>query len=88
MRMVSCYTVYTEKQQSEGRVDCIVETPDYIYIFEFKLDGTADEALLQIEDKGYARPYEADTRKLFKVGTVFSSETGTISEFKVSQKEV
>ena len=85
MRMVSCYTVYTEKQQSEGRVDCIVETPDYIYIFEFKLDGTADEALQQIEDKGYARPYEADSRKLFKVGTVFSSETGTISEFKVSE---
>ncbi len=83
MRMVSCYTVYTEKQQSEGRVDCIVETPDYIYIFEFKLDGTADEALAQIEEKGYARPYEADKRKLFKVGTVFSSETGTISEFKV-----
>ena len=68
MRMVSCYTVYTEKQQSEGRVDCIVETPNYIYIFEFKLNGTADEALQQIEDKGYARPYEADKRKLFKVG--------------------
>ena len=83
MRMVSCYTVYTEKQQSEGRVDCIVETPDYIYIFEFKLDDTADEALAQIEEKGYAHPYEADKRKLFKVGTVFSSETGTISEFKV-----
>ena len=83
MRMVSCYTVYTEKQQSEGRVDCIVETPEYIYIFEFKLDGTADEALQQIEEKGYARPYEADQRKLFKVGTVFSSETGTISDFKV-----
>ena len=85
MRMVSCYTVYTEKQQSEGRVDCIVETPNYIYIFEFKLDGTADEALQQIEDKGYARPYEADSRKLFKIGTVFSSETGTISEFKVAE---
>ena len=85
MRMVSCYTVYTEKQQSEGRVDCIVETPNYIYIFEFKLDGTADEALQQIEDKGYARPYEADSRKLFKVGTVFSSETGTISEFKITE---
>ena len=83
MRMVSCYTVYTEKQQSEGRVDCIVETPEYIYIFEFKLDGTADEALQQIEDKGYARPYEADKRKLFKIGSVFSSETGTVSEFKV-----
>ena len=87
MRMVSCYTVYTEKQQSEGRVDCIVETPDYIYIFEFKLDGTADEALQQIKEKGYARPYEADKRKLFKVGTVFSSETGTISEFKVKWQE-
>ncbi len=85
MRMVSCYTVYTEKQQSEGRVDCIVETPNYIYIFEFKLDGTADEALAQIEEKGYARPYEADKRKLFKVGTVFSSETGTICEFAVKQ---
>ena len=85
MRLVSCYTVYTEKQQSEGRVDCIVETPNYIYVFEFKLDGSADEALLQIEEKGYARPYEADSRKLFKVGIVFSSETGTISEFKVME---
>ena len=85
MRMVSCYTVYTEKQQSEGRVDCIVETPDYIYIFEFKLNGTADEALAQIEEKGYARPYEADGRKLFKVGTVFSSETGTICDWKVME---
>ena len=81
--MVSCYTVYTEKQQSEGRVDCIIETPHYVYVFEFKLNGTANEALKQIEDKGYVRPYEADKRKLFKVGVVFSSETGTISDFKV-----
>ena len=85
MRMVSCYTTYTEKQQSEGRVDCIIETPDYIYIFEFKLDGTASEALKQIEDKGYARTYLADNRKLYKIGTVFSSETGTISEWRVSE---
>ena len=84
MRMVSCYTIYTEKQQSEGRVDCIIETPNYVYVFEFKLNGTADEAMKQIEDKGYVRPYEADKRKLFKVGVVFSSETGTISDFKVS----
>ncbi len=81
-RLVSVYTVYSEKQQSEGRVDCIVETPDYVYIFEFKLDGTADEALQQIEEKGYARPYEADSRKLYKVGAVFSSQTGTISDWK------
>ena len=83
MRMVSVYTTYTEKQQSEGRVDCIIETPDYIYIFEFKLDGTADEALQQIEDKGYARPYEADSRKLFKIGVSFSSETGTVDDWKI-----
>ena len=84
MRMISCYTVYTEKLQSEGRVDCIVETPDYIYIFEFKLDGTADEALRQIEEKGYARPYEADSRKLYTIGVSFSSETGTVSDWKTA----
>ena len=83
MRIISCYTIYTEKQQSEGRVDCIIETPDYIYVFEFKLDGTADEALTQIEEKGYARPYEADSRKLFKVGISFSSDTGTVNDWKV-----
>ena len=83
MRMVSVYAVYTEKQQSEGRIDCIVETSDYIYIFEFKLDGTAEEALQQIAEKGYARPYEADSRKLFKIGVSFSSETGTVNDWKV-----
>ena len=83
MRMVSVYTVYTEKQQSEGRVDCIVETPGYVYIFEFKLDGTAEEALQQIEEKGYARPYESDNRPIYKVGVSFSSETGTVDGWKV-----
>lgn len=82
LRMISVYTVYTEKQQSEGRVDCIIETPRFIYIFEFKLDGTLEEALQQIEDKGYARPYEADSRPLYKIGVSFSSETGTIDGWK------
>ena len=57
--------------------------PNYVYIFEFKLDGSAQEALRQIEEKGYARPYAADPRKLFRIGVNFSSETGTISEFEV-----
>ena len=83
LRMLSCFTVYIEKEQSQGRVDCIVEVPDYVYIFEFKLDGSAQEALRQIEEKGYARPYAADPRKLFRIGVNFSSETGTISEFEV-----
>ena len=81
-RMVSVYATYIEKEQSQGRSDCIVETPQYVYIFEFKLDGTADEALKQIEDKGYAKPYAADKRKLFKIGASFSSQTGTIEEWK------
>ena len=64
-------------------MDCIVEVPGYVYIFEFKLDGSAQEALRQIEEKGYARPYATDPRKLFRIGVNFSSETGTISEFMV-----
>ncbi len=85
MRMVSCYTVYTEKQQSEGRVDCIIEVPDYIYIFEFKLDGTAAEALAQIEERGYARPYASDPRPLYRIGVSFSSETGTVDDWAVAE---
>lgn len=83
MRLISVYTVYTEKVQSQGRVDCIVETPNYVYIFEFKLDGTAEEAMRQIEEKGYAKEYGADARKLYQIGAVFSSETGTIEEWMV-----
>lgn len=83
MRMMSCYTIYTEKQQSEGRVDCIIEVPNYVYIFEFKLDGTATEALAQINDKGYALPYATDSRPLYRIGVSFSSETGTIEDWAV-----
>ncbi|MBS6470336.1 MAG: ATP-binding protein [Bacteroides sp.] len=83
LRMLSVYTVYIEKAQSQGRVDCVIETPQYVYIFEFKLDGTAAEALQQIEEKGYAREYASDARKLFKIGASFSSETGTIGEWQV-----
>lgn len=85
MRLVSVYTVYVEKAQSQGRVDCVVETPQYVYIFEFKLDGTAAEALQQIEDRGYAREYAADARQLFRVGVGFSSEIGTVSDWAVVQ---
>ena len=84
MRLVSVYTVYAEKVQSQGCVDCIVETSDYVYIFEFKLDGTAKEALQQIEEKGYAREYATDCRKVYKIGASFSSETGTINDWAVN----
>lgn len=84
LRLASTYVTYTEKQQSHGRVDCVIETDKFIYIFEFKLDGTADEALKQIEDKGYATEYAADSRTLYKIGVNFDSETGTISDWEIA----
>ena len=82
-RLLSCYTTLTEKENSRGRADIIVETDGYVYVFEFKLDGTADEALKQIDGKGYAEPYAADPRKLFKIGVGFSSEKKNIVEWEV-----
>ena len=66
--MISCFTVFIEKQQSEGRVDCVVESSNYIYIFEFKREGSAEAALKQIEDMRYAREYAAEGRKIYKIG--------------------
>ena len=74
-----------EVHSSQGRADCIVETKDYIYIFEFKLDKSAEEALVQIEEKKYALPYAADVRKLFKVGVNFDSSVRNISEWEVRE---
>ena len=85
LRMISVYTVFTEKETSQGRADCVIETPGYIYILEFKLDGTAQEAIAQINERGYAQEYEADARPLYKIGCGFSSTTGTISSWIVEQ---
>ena len=81
MQMLGRYNTYVEKETSQGRIDCVLECPEYVYIFEFKLNATAAIALKQIEEKGYALPYVADSRKLFKVGISFSSETGTVNDF-------
>ncbi len=83
LRMISCFTVYIEKEQSEGRVDCVVETPKYVYIFEFKRDGSASDALAQIERMGYAREYASDNRTVYQIGCNFSSKSGTIDGWEV-----
>ena len=75
--------VQVEQHSAKGRADCIVETDRYVYIFEFKRDGSADEAFAQIEANEYATPYSADSRTLVKIGAVFSSEQKNISEWKV-----
>jgi len=76
---------YTEVEHttSRGRIDVLIKTKDYIYVIELKLDGSADEALRQIEDKGYATPFTSDPRRLYKIGVNFSSETRGIKEWKV-----
>lgn len=71
------------KQLSYSRADCIIETPQYVYIFEFKLDGTAEEVLLQIHDRDYARTYDTDPRKKFLLSVSFSSKTDTTEEWQV-----
>lgn len=77
-RLLSCYTTLIEKQNSKGRADIVVESDNDIYIFEFKLDGSAEEALQQIEDKQYALPYLDDARQIHKVGVNISSVSRTV----------
>ena len=72
----------TEVHSAKGRADCVVETPDYVYVFEFKRDGSAADALQQIEEQGYAKPYAADKRKLFRIGVNFSSKERNIVEWE------
>jgi hypothetical protein len=73
----------TEVQSAKGRSDCVVWTKDTVYVFEFKLDGTAEEALKQIDDKGYAVPYKAEKRKVVKIGAGFDRKTCTIDRWLV-----
>ncbi|MBR3455569.1 MAG: PD-(D/E)XK nuclease domain-containing protein, partial [Bacteroidaceae bacterium] len=80
------FYVEVERPTSDGRMDLIVKTADYIFIFEFKLDKSADEALQQIEDKGYALPYAADPRRLYKIGVNFLSERRCIGEWKITEE--
>ena len=77
-RLLSCYTTLIEKQNSKGRADVIIESDKDIYIFEFKLDGSAEEALKQIEDKQYALPYLNDSITVHKIGVNISSESRTV----------
>jgi hypothetical protein len=75
--------VKAEYHTSEGRIDLVLQTNDYTYVMEFKLNGTAEEALAQINDKNYALPFAVDNRKLVKVGVNFSSATRNIDRWLV-----
>ena len=82
-KLVGFYTK-VEYHTNNGRVDLILQTDKFIYIMEFKLNGTAEEALQQINNKRYALPFEADGRKLFKIGINFSEKTRNIEKWVVA----
>jgi hypothetical protein len=75
--------VKAEYHTSEGRIDLVLQTDAYTYVMEFKLDGNAEEALAQINDKNYTLPFAVDNRKLVKVGVNFSSKTRNIEHWIV-----
>ena len=77
------FYVEVERHTYRGRVDVVMQTPDYVYIIELKINQTADAALQQIEEKGYARPFANDPRHLYKIGVNFSTETKLIDDWKV-----
>jgi hypothetical protein len=79
--------IESEVRSAAGRADAVVKTKDAIYVFEFKLDtaGTAEDALKQIDEKGYLLPYTADGRKLVKIGVVFDTAKRTLGEWRVCE---
>ena len=81
-RLLGFY-VEVERRTSRGRIDVVMQTPDYVYVLELKINQTAAAALQQIEDKGYARPFANDPRHLFKIGVNFSTDTKLIDDWKV-----
>ena len=79
--LISTYAVRVEQHNSQGRADLIVETREHVYIFEFKLGGTAREALQQIEGRGYAVPYGLEARPIHKIGVSFGKKSGRIDDW-------
>ena len=86
-RLAGLYTE-VEYRTSRGRIDLALKTRDYIYVMEFKLDGSAEDAIKQIEDRQYALPFATDPRKLFKIGVNFSSTTSNIEKWVVRLEAV
>jgi hypothetical protein len=78
------FYVRAEYHTSQGRIDMVLQTADHTYVMEFKLYGTAEEALRQINDKGYTLPFGCDERQLVKIGVNFSSTTRNIEKWIVA----
>lgn len=76
--------VEVEKATSNGRMDILLQTDKYVYIIEIKINDIVEAALRQIEDKGYARRFADDLRRLFKIGIRFSTDSRCIDAWKIA----
>ena len=85
--MFSFLNIYirTEVKSAIGRADAVMHMPDTIYVFELKVDKSAEEALTQIDEKGYMLPYHSEGKRLVKIGISFDSTQRTISEWKIKE---
>lgn len=78
-------TVRTEIHSARGRCDLQILTSGFVYIFEFKIDSTPEEALAQIFEKGYAIPFESDSRTVFLIGANFSTSLRTLDDWIIEK---
>jgi hypothetical protein len=76
--------VEVERHTTDGRMYILVQTPQFVYILELKIDQSADIALQQIEEKQYAKPFENTGKTIYKIGVNFSSETRRLTEWKMA----
>lgn len=81
LKLMSVYLVDAEYRTSDGRIDLLVKTDKYVYVMEFKYEGSAQDAMDQIESKDYVLPFESDDKVIVKVGVNFNKETRNISEW-------
>lgn len=82
-RLLGFYT-HAEYHTSRGRIDMVLQTNDYIYIFEFKIDLPVEVAEKQIEERDYALPFANDSRKLFSVAVNFNTEKRNIDKWLIN----
>lgn len=78
--------VRTQVKCSSGRTDMVIFMPNAIYVMEFKVNGTAQQALQQINERGYAKPFLSDGRPVIKIGLQFDVATRTLVNWEVEQK--
>lgn len=78
-------SVKAEVQNNKGRIDLIAEVKDFVYLMEFKLDGTSENAIEQIKNREYAATYKNSTKKVFLVGVNFSKEERNVESWEVEE---